>query len=86
MAENTPIEWTDHTFNPWIGCQKVSDACDNCYAEAMDNRFRGGHWGPHAARQRTSPANWKKVFTWGQQSQKVRNTGNSILRKHGRCV
>lgn len=27
MAENSNIEWTDHTFNPWRGCQKVSDDC-----------------------------------------------------------
>ena len=24
MAEKTHIQWTDHTFNPWLGCQKVS--------------------------------------------------------------
>jgi hypothetical protein len=35
MGENSKIEWCDHTFNPWIGCQKVSPGCDNCYAEAM---------------------------------------------------
>ena len=35
MAENTKIEWCDHTFNPFIGCTKVSPACDNCYAEAL---------------------------------------------------
>jgi protein gp37 len=32
MAEQTKIEWVDHTFNPWIGCTRVSPACDNCYA------------------------------------------------------
>lgn len=32
MAENSKIEWTDHTFNPWIGCTKVSPGCKNCYA------------------------------------------------------
>ena len=31
--ENSKIEWTDHTFNPWIGCQHVSPGCDHCYAE-----------------------------------------------------
>lgn len=31
MAENSGIEWTHHTFNPWIGCTKVSAACDHCY-------------------------------------------------------
>ena len=43
MAENSSIEWTHHTFNPWIGCTKVSAACDNCYAEAWNARF-GGTW------------------------------------------
>ena len=38
--ENSKIEWCDHTFNPWIGCQKVSPGCDHCYAEAMmDHRY-----------------------------------------------
>lgn len=32
MAETTAIEWTNHTFNPWIGCMKVSPLCDHCYA------------------------------------------------------
>ena len=40
MGENSAIEWTDHTFNPWMGCTKVSPACDGCYAEAlMDLRY-----------------------------------------------
>lgn len=47
MAENSRIEWTHHTYNPWEGCQKVGPGCDNCYAEARDLRFTGGaHWGP----------------------------------------
>jgi len=32
MAENSNIAWTDHTFNPWWGCQRVCPGCDNCYA------------------------------------------------------
>lgn len=32
MARDSKIEWTDHTFNPWWGCAKVSPACDHCYA------------------------------------------------------
>ena len=39
MAENSKIEWTDHTINFWWGCTKVSPACANCYAEALDARF-----------------------------------------------
>jgi protein gp37 len=33
--KNSKIGWTDHTFNPWIGCQKVSPGCDHCYAEEL---------------------------------------------------
>ncbi len=39
MGENSKIEWTDHTFNPWMGCTKVSAGCQHCYAEReMDGR------------------------------------------------
>lgn len=67
MAENSNIEWTHHTFNPWIGCQKVGPGCDHCYAEAWDSRGlqqRETRWGPHAARTRTSAANWRKPLAW----------------------
>ncbi|MGB0507114.1 MAG: DUF5131 family protein [Pikeienuella sp.] len=64
MAENSGIEWTHHTFNPWIGCTKVSPACDHCYAEAWDHRFGGERWGPRADRTRTktwgNPVKWQK--------------------------
>lgn len=65
MAENTGIEWATHTFNPWIGCTKVSAACDHCYAEAWD--ARGMHngplrWGPKADRTRTKT--WAKPLRW----------------------
>lgn len=63
MAENTAIEWADHTFNPWVGCTKVSPGCDHCYAEArMDTRLHLVSWGPGQPRQRTktwgSPKRW----------------------------
>lgn len=67
MAENSKIEWTTHTFNPWIGCQKVSPGCDNCYAEAMmDHRYGRVKWGPHGERVRTSDANWRKPRQWAK--------------------
>lgn len=67
MAENSKIEWTDHTFNPWIGCQKVSPGCDHCYAEAlMDKRYGKVEWGPHGERKRTSEANWKLPLKWAK--------------------
>ncbi|MPV55914.1 hypothetical protein CFB46_11865 [Burkholderia sp. HI2761] len=67
MSENTKIEWCDHTFNPWEGCQKVGPGCDHCYAESRNARYGGGtavNWGPGAPRRRTSPANWRKPLAW----------------------
>ncbi|WP_321817851.1 MULTISPECIES: phage Gp37/Gp68 family protein [unclassified Paraburkholderia] len=65
MAENSSIEWTDHTFSPWIGCAKVSPGCDHCYAEQlMDKRLRKVAWGPSETRLRTSSTNWRQPLQW----------------------
>lgn len=67
MGENSKIEWTTHTFNPWIGCQKVGPGCDHCYAEdMMDKRYGRVQWGPHGSRVRTADANWKKPLAWNR--------------------
>src|SRR5450830_1554464 len=73
MGENSKIEWTDHTFNPWIGCQKVSPGCDHCYAEAQNSfrKWNGGTWGPHAPRKRTSDTNWKIPLRLARQARKT---------------
>lgn len=69
MAENSAIEWTDHTFNPWIGCTKVSPACDNCYAEAlMDARYGRVQWGAGKPRSRTAPSTWRQPRKWNNQA------------------
>jgi len=41
MSSSSSIEWTDATWNPVTGCTKISRGCDNCYAEAFSERFRG---------------------------------------------
>lgn len=65
MAENSKISWTDHTFNPWIGCTKVSPGCKNCYAETlMDIRYGKVKWGPRGRRVRTSKELWNKPLKW----------------------
>lgn len=71
MAYKTNIGWCDHTFNPWMGCTKVSPACDHCYAEElMANTYKKVEWGPDAKRKRTSDANWKKVRKWNADAEK----------------
>ncbi|WP_454908418.1 phage Gp37/Gp68 family protein [Variovorax gossypii] len=78
MSANSKIEWTDHTFNPWIGCTKVSVAatggggCDGCYAEvstpARVLRSVGAEtWGTGAPRMRTSNATWRMPVRWNAQ-------------------
>lgn len=51
MAENSKIEWTDHTVNLWWGCAKVHTGCKNCYAETLSDRFKPGLWGEKAKRE-----------------------------------
>ncbi len=65
MAESTAIAWTDHTFNPWQGCAKVSPACDHCYAESLSKRV--GHperWGVDGERAVTSDGYWRNPLRW----------------------
>lgn len=74
MAEHTLISWARHTFNPWIGCTKVSNgergACENCYAEIWGHRF-GVDWGPGKARRRTTDAYWRQPLAWDRAAAKA---------------
>lgn len=64
----TKIEWADFVFNPWLGCQHVSEGCRNCYAETMlDHRYHKVKWGPHGERIRTSETYWKQPLRWARK-------------------
>lgn len=81
MAETT-ISWTHtrapdgrpvpgYTFNPWLGCTKVSPACDGCYAEnLMAIRYKRVEWGAPGkgagTRVRTSSGNWHQPVRWNR--------------------
>lgn len=85
--ENSHIEWTDHTWNPWIGCTKVDKLCINCYAEARDIRFEDGkHWGKGAPRQRTSASNWKQPLKWNRDAKEAYLTHNATPRPRVFCA
>ncbi len=47
MAQTTTIAWTEKTWNPSAGCTKLSAGCDNCYAAAFAERFRGVEGNPY---------------------------------------
>lgn len=71
MAENTKIEWADHTFSPWTGCTKVSPACDHCYAEGWAKRSGHVKWGSGQPRRRTSDANWRMPLKWSREAERT---------------
>ena len=66
MAENTKIQWANHTFNPWRGCTKVAAGCANCYADAQSlrNPKTLGVWGPNGTRVVASEAMWREPVKW----------------------
>lgn len=69
MAENSTIEWTSHTFNPWWGCTKVSPACDNCYAEVWARRTGHRVWGAQNSRRLLSDQYWEQPLRWDRDAE-----------------
>ncbi len=69
MGEQSKIEWTDHTFNPWWGCEAVSPACDRCYAEATSNRYGHPVWGKDAPRRFFSDKHWREPLKWNAKAE-----------------
>lgn len=64
MSEKTGIEWTDHTFNPWWGCVRVSPACQHCYAETFAKRTGNAVWGVDAPRRFFGAKHWQEPYRW----------------------
>jgi protein gp37 len=82
MGVRSKIEWTDSTFNPWVGCTKIArprgapSACDFCYAEKWAKRSGQVVWGDHP-RRRTTEAYWRNPITWNDNA-------NLFQAQHGR--
>jgi len=70
MGKHSHIEWTDHTFNPWWGCSKVSPACQHCYAETLTVRFGGATWGARGQRRFFGPEHWREPVKWNQEAER----------------
>lgn len=64
MGAQTTIAWTDRTFNPWWGCEKVSAGCTNCYAEAFAKRVGNRVWGKGVPRRFFGEKHWREPVTW----------------------
>jgi protein gp37 len=67
MAATSAIEWTDATWNPWMGCARVSPGCAHCYMFSEQRRY--GHDPEVVRRSKTrffDPLRWReprRVFT-----------------------
>ena len=86
MGAITRISWSDATFNPWVGCLRVSTACDRCYAAALSWRYGWrdgkGHdlWDPGAAAsERAQPTGAVRSAGTNARRPKVRD-GASFVR------
>lgn len=66
MSDNSPIEWTDATWNPVRGCTKISPGCARCYAETFAERWRGipGHPYEHGFDLRLVPKKLDEPLGW----------------------
>lgn len=69
MSANSKIEWTDHTFNPWWGCTKVSPGCLNCYADGLSSRFGHNVFGANAQRRFFGDKHWNDPLRWNRQAE-----------------
>lgn len=73
MGADSKIQWTHHTFNPWIGCAKVSPGCKHCYAEVQTyprvSKARGRPlWGEGSHRHVTSATTWRAPIHWNREA------------------
>ena len=71
MSDNSAIEWTTHTFNPWWGCARVSPGCVRCYADAHAQRYGHQVWRRHGPRRMLSDQNWARPLKWNRDAKRT---------------
>ena len=83
MAQTSSIEWTDATWNPVTGCTKLSAGCDNCYAEAFAERFRGvkGHPYENGFDIQLRPSRLEEPLKWRKPRMIFVNSMSDLFQK-----
>lgn len=73
MSANSSIAWTHHTYNPVIGCTRVSPGCDHCYAADWSKVYAQdvawGEPGQRSVLRRTAESTLKAPFKWNRSCQ-----------------
>ena len=70
MAQNSKIEWTNHTANLWWGCTKVHSGCDQCYALTLAKRVGNDIWGDDKPRRMIANV-WKELTKFQKDAEKT---------------
>jgi protein gp37 len=71
VGKNSEIEWTHHTFNPWWGCAKLSEACEHCYAEVWSKRSGSTIWGSRGTRRFFGDKHWQEPLAWNREAKNL---------------
>jgi protein gp37 len=67
---NTTIGWTDKTYNPWIGCQQVTEEeCGDCYAKRWAERHQLAVWGSLSGSNRHLTKTYNDPRMWNREAQ-----------------
>ena len=83
MAQKSSIEWTDATWNPVAGCDKIGPGCDNCYAARFAERWRGtpGHPYEHGFDLRLWPSRLEQPAQWKRPRMIFVNSMSDLFHK-----
>jgi protein gp37 len=80
--QSSTIEWTEQTWNPSIGCDKVSAGCKNCYAESIAERFRDGKAFPNGFDFMLRPKRFEQPLHWRKPSLIFVNSMSDLFHEH----
>jgi protein gp37 len=78
-STHTGIEWTDKTWNPTTGCDKISPGCLHCYAEALTHRFPKNF--PNGFALTLHPERLKEPLRWRTPSRVFVNSMSDLFHK-----
>lgn len=83
MADDSKIEWTDATWNPVTGCEKVSPGCDHCYAETFAERWRDipGHYFENGFSVQLRPGKLEQPLRWQRPRRVFVNSMSDLFHK-----
>src|SRR5215475_3999096 len=77
MADRSAIEWTEATWNPVTGCDRISTGCDHCYAMTLAKRLKamGSMKYQHDGDPRTSGPGFARLAEWEAAATKIHDQG-----------